>query len=419
MLQVAMSEPKGPVYLALPREAAMTPIPDGRIRFPTRDQLGVARPSFPDPDDAREVARWLIEADNPCIYTGSNGRNQGSLEELVRLAELLAVPVNQNRLSSSLSFPSTHPLFGVGPAPKDADALLIIENPVPWIPPQEAPGPDARIAWVDVDPVQSRFKTTEWQADMWLPVEAASAARAIYDAATAMLSQSDMSRIAARRERLERRKQELVAQAEEAAQRAGQRRPMHPRWASYQIGQILEPNAILLDDALSNSMYVQAYHGRSQPGTLLRSGGSSGGWGAGAAFGAKLANPDRDVVLAVGDGFFMFDNPIAALWASSYHKAPFLTVVFVNRSYSTGTTGLKLMYPEGYSVEEGGYEGGLFDPPPDFAKMAETVNGYGETVREPEEMGPALRRGLNAVRNGSPAVIGVWLPTLVEEMTLS
>jgi acetolactate synthase-1/2/3 large subunit len=51
--------------------------------------------------------------------------------------------------------------------------------------------------------------------------------------------------------------------------------------------------------------------------------------------------------------------------------------------------------------------------------MAETVNGYGETVREPEEVGPALRRGLDAVRNGSPAVIGDWLPTLVEEMNLA
>ena len=60
----------------------------------------------------------------------------------------------------------------------------------------------------------------------------------------------------------------------------------------------------------------------------------------------------------------------------------------------------------------------MFDPPPDYAKMAETVNGYGETVRDPDEVGPALRRGLDAVRNGSPAVIGVWLPTLVEEMSL-
>jgi len=328
------------------------------------------------------------------------------------------VPVNQDRLSRGLAFPFTHPLFGTGPSPKNADALLVIENPVPWLPPGDAPSPDARIAWVDVDPVQSRFKTMEWQADLWLPVEAKSAARAIYDAATGMLTQSDMSRIADRRARLERRKQELNALAEEAAQRAGQRNPIHPRWAAYQIGQILEPDAILIDDALSNSTFLQAHARRSQPGTFFKSGGSSGGWGGGAAFGAKLAKPERDVVLAVGDGFFMFDNPIAALWAAAQHKAPFLTVVFVNRSYSTGTRALRDTYPEGVAAEKGNYDGGLFDPPPDYAKMAETVNGYGETVRDPAEVGAALRRGLDAVRNGSPAVIGVWLPTLVEEMSL-
>ncbi len=418
MLQVAMSEPQGPVYLVFPREAAMTQIPGGCVRFPTRDQLGLARPAWPAPEDAREVARWLIEADSPCIYPANSGRHPESVEELVRLAELVALPVMPNRGSRGLTFPSTHPLCGTGPAPKDADALLIIENPVPWVQPEEAPSPDARIAWVDIDPVQSRFKTMEWEADLWLPVSTATAARAIYDAATGMLTQSHLSRIGERRDRLERRKRELDAQAEAAAERARQRRPLHPRWVGYELGKMLEPDVILLDDALSNSAFVQAYAGRDLPGTAFRSGGSSGGWGTGAAFGAKLASPDRDVVLAAGDGFFMFDNPVAAVWASAYHKAPYLSVVFVNRSYSTGTNTVRNVYPEGTVAEKGEYEGGVFDPPPDYAKIAEAGNGYGETVREPEEVGPALRRGLDAVHHGSPAVIAFWLPTLVEEMKL-
>jgi thiamine pyrophosphate-dependent acetolactate synthase large subunit-like protein len=62
------------------------------------------------------------------------------------------------------------------------------------------------------------------------------------------------------------------------------------------------------------------------------------------------------------------------------------------------------------------YEGGLFDPAPDFAKLAEAANGYGETVREPDEVAPALKRGLEHVRRGSPAIIAAYLPTLVEEM---
>ena len=258
----------------------------------------------------------------------------------------------------------------------------------------------------------------EHRADLWLPVSASGAAQAIYEAATSMLTTGDMSRIADRRARLEQRKRELEAAAEEEALQAGRRNPLHPRWVAYQIGQILEPDTILLDDALSSAPFVQAYRGRTQAGTYFKSGGSSGGWGSGAAFGAKLARPQSDVILASGDGYFMFGTPLAALWAAAHHGAPFLSVVFVNRSYSTGTRGLKGTYPEGVGIAAGAYDGGLFDPPPDFAKLAEAANSYGETVSQPEEVGPALRRGLEHVRNGTPAVIAAVLPTLVEEMSL-
>jgi acetolactate synthase-1/2/3 large subunit len=210
-----------------------------------------------------------------------------------------------------------------------------------------------------------------------------------------------------------------MREAEEMAQRAGQRRPMHPRWVAYQLGKILEPNSIILDEALSNSGYVQEYHGRDLPNTYFGGGGSSGGWGSGAAFGAKLASPDSDVVLVTGDGFFMFGTPLPALWSAAHYKAAFLTVIFTNRSYSTGTSGLKRAYPQGVAQATDNYEGGLLDPAPDFGKLAEAVGGYGETVSEPEKLEPALRRGLDCVRQGSPAIISAHLPTVVEEMSLS
>lgn len=418
LLQVAMSEPKGPVYLAIPRETALLPL-SGRTQFSTRDQLGVARPAAPDPGDARQIARWLIAAKNPGIYTSQSGRNPDSMTELVRLAELLAVPVVDNQQMQSLNFPTTHPLYGTGPEPKDADAVLVIETPMPWIHPDQAPSSETPIAWIDPDPVQSRYKTMEFQADLWLPVDPAVALRVIHDEATGMLSKSDMKRIEDRRARLERRRHELEEASEQRARRAGRRTPIDPRWVSYQIQQILEPEALLLDDALSNSGTLREYNRRSLPGTYFRRCGSSGGWGIGAAVGAKLAQPDRDVVLATGDGFFMFGSPLEALWAATHHKAPFLSGIYTNRSYSTGTFGLKSTYPRGVAVRQDTYAGGVFDPPPDFAKLAETVNGYGETVSEPQEVGPALRRGLEQVRKGYPAIISVWLPTLVEEMKMA
>src|SRR5690606_14292379 len=145
-------------------------------------------------------------------------------------------------------------------------------------------------------------------------------------------------------------------------------------------------------------------------GSFFRSGGASGGWGPGAAFGAKLAAPERLVALATGDGFFLYGVPYAALWSAVKYAAPFLTVVYQNRAYSTGTVALGKFYPEGYSVRQTDFEGGLIDPAPDLAKLAESVGAYGENVEEPEQVRPALERGVKMVEQGVPAVIAVRLP---------
>ncbi len=413
LLQTAMSEPKGPVYMSVPQEAAMLPLP-GRTRFPTTAELGVARPAWPDPADAKLAAQWLIEADDPVCVLGQSGRNSASVEALVRLAELLALPMTDSDRTMTLNFPTTHPLSGTGPSPANADVVVVIETPVPYMPPN-VPRPGAKIVWADPDPVQSRYKTMEFRADLWLPVAAGAFAEAVIQQAESLLTKAAMRRIADRRERLAQRKRELTRQAEDAALSAASRNPISPRWAGYQIGRMLPEQAIVLDDTLSSTAAFRPYHGRSLPGSYFKSGGSAGGWGAGAAFGAKIAAPDKDVVLVTGDGYFMFGSPLAALWAAGRHGAPFLAVALVNKSYSTGTSGLDAAYPGGYAASAG-YEGGLFDPPPDFAKLAEAANGYGESVADPAQIAPALERGLAATRDGSPAVVAIQLPTLPDEL---
>ncbi len=151
-----------------------------------------------------------------------------------------------------------------------------------------------------------------------------------------------------------------------------------------------------------------------RPGSYFSGTGSSGGWAPGAAFGAKLAAPDRDIVAVSGDGFYMFGTPAPAIWAAVHHSAPFLMVVYTNRSYTTGTMGVVRSFgPDSYAAQSG-FEGGYFDPPIDFAKEGEAAGAYGENVTDPAEIGPALKRGLEQVRDGKPAVISVWLKRLID-----
>lgn len=408
LLQIAMSEPRGPVYLAVPQETAMLPAP-GSIRFPTRDQLGLARPVAPDPTDARQIAQWLVRSHNPVVFTTRAGRDPEAVEELVRLAELLALPVMESSNADRMNFPQTHWASGTGPAAAEADVVLVLEDVVPY-PPHRGPGPEAKVAWVSIDPVQSRYKTMEFRADLWIPASVASTCRAVREAAEGMLGRGDLDRIADRRARLQQRKHELDARAEALAQEAIGQGVLNGRVVAYELGNLLEPDAIVLNDGLSNGGFVQTYARRHQPGTYFRSGSSSGGWGSGAAFGMKLARPGQDVIHASGDGYFMFGTPLPALWAAGHHRAPYLAVVFVNGSYSTGTSGLRAAYPEGYGISEANYEGGTFETPPNFAKLAEAVNGHGEYVTELVDLAPALQRGLQATRNGAPAVVAVRVP---------
>jgi acetolactate synthase-1/2/3 large subunit len=190
--------------------------------------------------------------------------------------------------------------------------------------------------------------------------------------------------------------------------------PIDPIWLSYQIGQAVDDNCIVLNDTLGPSG-VRSYLPSDRPGSLFCSTGSSGGWAPGAALGAKLAAPDRDVVAVTGDGFYMFGTPAPALWAAAHHGAPFMIVVYTNRSYTTGTVGVQRSFgPDSYA-SKAEFEGGYFDPPIDFAKEAEAAGAYGENVTDPAEVAAALQRGLEQVRSGKPAVISVWLKRLIDD----
>jgi acetolactate synthase-1/2/3 large subunit len=201
--------------------------------------------------------------------------------------------------------------------------------------------------------------------------------------------------------------------AEDAKSRAGNT-PIDSKWLSYNIGKLLDDNCILFDETIALNQ-VHDYLHISRPGHYFHNPASSGGWAQGAAFGAKLAAPDKDVIAVSGDGFYMFGTPIHALWAANHYKAPFMAVVYQNRSYSTGTLRINSVYGKDSYTSKANYDGGYFDPPIDFAKEAEAAGAYGENVTDPAQVEPALRRGLERIRNGQPAVISVWLARLLQK----
>jgi acetolactate synthase I/II/III large subunit len=409
-LQVACSEPCGPVYLSIPREVSLAQAKSAR--FPTLAQLGVARPPAPDPAGIRELAARLMMAENPFVVVARSGRNPATVAALVSFAELLGLPVAQSAKRAYHCFPLTHPLYQSGASLKDADAVLALDVDIPWRIGPDGPPDNAFVAVVDVEPSKRRIPTMEFTADLRLTADSLLTLEALEVEVRSVISAADRERFAARAKRwAEASAQRHRALVEDARAQAG-KTPIDGRWLSYQIGQALGDDCIVFDDTIVVNQ-VHDYLQCARPGSYFYNPGSSGGWAPGAALGGKLAAPDRDVVAITGDGFYMFGTAIHALWSAAQYNAPYLTIIYQNRSYSTGTLRVARTYPDGYAAKAG-YHGGYFEPPIDFANEARSAGAYGENVTDPNEVGPAIQRGLKSVREGKCAVISVWLPRLLQ-----
>ena len=269
---------------------------------------------------------------------------------------------------------------------------------MPWVPGPERPG-SRRVRRRDrIDPIEAQDSTYEFTADLRLTDDPLLAIRAI----TAAAAPVDLAR---RSPRALRPGPSLGgASAARIRPSTGALRPpskpvIDPRWLAYQIAQLCDDNSLVIDDTTHDRIFP--YLRLSRPGSYFHNPGSAGGWAPGAALGAKLAAPERDVIAVTGDGFYMYGAPTSAIWAAARHGAPFLTVIFQNRSYTTGTVAVANSYPDGYA-QRSGFDGGYLEPAMDFAKEAEAAGAYGENVRDPREVGAALRRGLERTRAGQP-----------------
>jgi acetolactate synthase I/II/III large subunit len=408
-LQVAQTEPCGPVYLSLPREIVYRSLE--RTSFPTAAELGIPRPAAPDPQGLRELVERLIRARNPVVVAGG-GRDPRTVPALVALCELLRLPVVQCAWQSYQSFPMNHPLYQGKRSVAEADVVLVLACDVPWVPGPNAPSADAWVCAIDVDPIKQRIPTYEFTADMRLLADPLLAIAAITRAAAEAISSDDRARFAQRAKRWSEAAATRIDTVDRAALAVATRTPIDPRWLAYQIAQLFDDNSLVIDDTTHDRIFP--YLRVSRPGSYFHNPGSAGGWAPGAALGAKLAAPERDVIAVTGDGFYMYAAATSALWAGARHNAPFLTIVFQNRSYTTGTVAVANSYPDGYAARSG-FDGGYLEPAIDFAKEAEAAGAYGENVRDPAEIGAALRRALARVRAGQPAVVSVWLARLLQE----
>jgi acetolactate synthase-1/2/3 large subunit len=408
--QIATSDPPGPVYLTLPREVIMGPAAEGMPR--SREQSPPALVGAGDSDALREVARRLTASERPLVLTATTGRTRQGFDGLVQLAELLALPVVERR--ERVNFPPDHGLhqgFDATPYVASADLVLVLDNDVPYIPTAVMPAADATIVQIDLDPIKERIPLWSFPVHMPIRADTGRALALVSEYAADYLTERDRSRIEARRQALTSAHAERRASWDAAALAARDTRPITLAWLCHCVGQLQRetPACVFVDETVTSGPTLWRYLANGEPGTMFASGGSGLGWGAGAALGIKLARRDRPVALLVGDGSFVFGEPLAALWAGRAHEAPTLTVVFNNGCYNATKQPLRDAYADGYSVRGNRFVGIDLLPSPRFDLLGPVVGAVGERVEDPAEVLPALRRGLEHVQKGCSAIVDVIL----------
>ena len=404
-VQVMLSEPQGPAYLAIPREAAMRPMEGAS--FPLLGALPPAKKAVADPAQLRQAAEWLLEAEHPLICVSRVGRDPSAVAGVVELVETLGAHVTAD--GYRVNVPADHPLIMPGGPfngpPADVDCILVLDMLVPWPMAMYRPGSGVRVITLANDPVHRMTPIYEFPSDLAITGDAGASVPFLLEAIQSLATSEQREKCRVRRERFEAEGRQRRQASTRAAEEDRGKGHITPQWLSYQVGQTLEPDTIIV-----NELVNAAGFNRTRPGTQFNAGGSSLGWAGPAAVGAKVAAPDKQIVCCSGDGSWMFGNPQVVTWASMFHKAPVLFIISNNRGYSTGTTQVLRSYPEGYAARAQDVTGGWFDPCPNYSGEAAASGAYGEKVTDPEQVGPAIKRGLQAVREGAPAVLDMWLP---------
>ncbi len=404
--QLAMSSPRGPVFVGLPMEFLFhkmsTDAPASTI-FPP--------PPTPAHRGLEELADLLEKAENPMIITEAAGENITSVQRLVELAELLGAAVVETRSCTYINFPRSHPLHG-GFQPREllqeADLILLLATVAPWHPSSAKLNPAAKVVVLDENPLRQELPFWGFPVDLVLTGEVESSLELLMDHLKERIPSDDPPRVA-RVQRWQQRHQERKQIWTKEALALKEEKPMDTRWVVYKLNEVLPPDSIIVEETITHRLAIHRYLDRLQPGCFF-SGCTGGlGTGLGTALGVKIARPDRPVIALIGDGAFNYNPVMADLGFAQEYEIPILIVLFNNQGYLTMKEELPRFYPKGWAMKTRTFLGTSITPSPNYAAIAGAFGGYGEKVEEPSELGPALERGLAALSRGQVALLDIWL----------
>jgi acetolactate synthase-1/2/3 large subunit len=379
-LDRAVAAPSGPTFVDYPLDVVFT---EAEVEIPGLPDVGTAEPVA----GVEEAAALLAAAERPAIMAGSGlywGRGE---EELRALAEALGIPVFLNGLGRGC-LPADHELAfsrARGTALQGADVALVVGVPMDFrLGFGGSFGEETKIVRLDVAPnalLKNRAPAVDLVGDVRATLAALRAAA------------GEDSRTKPWLEQLRNVESEKRAAEQEELNEG--RSPLHPVRVYKELGEVLDRDAIVVGDGGDFVSYAGRYIETFEPGCWMDPGpfGCLGA-GPGQAIGAKVAHPDRQVCLLLGDGAFGFAG--LEFDTMSRHGLGVVGVMGNNGIWGLEHHPMQFLY--GYSVAA------ELRPETRYDELVESLGCDGILVREPGELKPALER---AFASGRPTLVNV------------
>jgi acetolactate synthase-1/2/3 large subunit len=390
----------GPSYLEIPRDILDREVPLDKAVIPQAGSYRASTRSIGDPADIEKLADLLVNSERPAILLGTQVWSVRGHEDAVRLVRELNIPAYFNGAGRGILPPGDPHHFHRTrrDAFNKADVIVIVGTPFDF---RMGYGKrlrsDAKVVQIDLD-----YRTVGKNRDVSLGLvgDPGAVLAAVHAASTGRAD----NRAKAREGWLE----ELRALEAQKTEKLlplfkSDNNPIHPYRVAWELNEFLTEDTVYIGDGGDVvTISAQAVQPRA-PGNWMDPGAlGSLGVGTGFSMAAKLVHPEKEVLCYYGDGSFgmtAFDMETANRFG-----APYLAVIGNNSAMNQIRYGQLSKYGQ-----ERGDVGNLLGDVP-FSKFAEMLGGYGEEVREPAEIAPALERAREAVKSsGKSAVVNIWV----------
>jgi acetolactate synthase-1/2/3 large subunit len=407
--ELAQRQPKGPTYLCVSMETMLHEWlkPDALRKIPT------APKSQPLPEDVARIAAMIVKARFPVISAENVGPNQKAFDALLELAELAAIPVVEGQGAFFGNFPKSNDLYlgaQIEPFYGKMDLVLLVESRAPWYPPSNLPK-GAEIVAIGENPLKGHMVYQTMHAGHYLEGDVAATLNLLSEAVRAL--GVDKAKVAERRAYWAGEHRKWQQKLQDAESKAAGMDIITTPFLAKTLREALPADTAYVDETIVHANALRDHLHWDDPLTFFRA-PSGLGQGLGYALGVKLAMPERPVVMAIGDGTYMYNPVVPAIAFADEHNLPLLIVIFNNAKYAAMQHFHDSFYPQGTAATTNDYYG-VNIKGPKYEEAARMVDGYAAEVSKPAELKRALQEALKSIQAGKTAILNVIMPAAARQ----